>query len=91
MGNHWNHLTELVLTSTHNLCFEQKYENIRNVDLKIFLFLVVKFSIYLNRSVFVMYSSLGVHAALYEIQGTGSFVLSCLQYFIKMFCNHFCF
>ena len=33
----------------HNLCFEQKYENI-----KTFQFFVVKFSIYLNRCVFVM-------------------------------------
>ena len=37
--------------STHNLCFEQKY---RNFYLKTFQFLVVKFSIYLNRHVFVM-------------------------------------
>ena len=25
-GTHWNRLIEAVLTSTHNLCFEQKYE-----------------------------------------------------------------
>ena len=43
-----------VLTSTHNLCFEQKYEKYQNFYLKIFIFLVVKFSIYLNRHVFVM-------------------------------------
>ena len=47
-------LGEAVLTSTHNLCFEQKYEKYQNFYLKIFLFLVVKFSIYLNRRVFVM-------------------------------------
>ena len=40
--------------STHNLCFEQKYENIRIFYLKICQFLGVKFSIYLNRHVFVM-------------------------------------
>ena len=40
--------------STHNLCFEQKYEKYQNFYLKIFFFLVVKFSIYLNRHVFVM-------------------------------------
>ena len=40
----------MVLTSTHNLCFEQKYENILS---KNFQFLVMKFSIYLNRRVFV--------------------------------------
>ena len=38
----------------HNLCFEQKYEKYQNFYLKIFIFLVVKFSIYLNRCVFVI-------------------------------------
>ena len=38
----------------HNLCFEQKYEQYQNFYLKTFSFLVVKFSIYLNRRVFVM-------------------------------------
>ena len=42
------YIGEAVLTSTHNLCFEQKYEK------KISEFLVVKLSIYLNRRVFVM-------------------------------------
>ena len=45
---------EAVLTSTHNLCFEQKYEKYQNFYLKTFSFLVVKFSIYLNRRVFIM-------------------------------------
>ena len=36
------------------MCFEQKYEKYQNFYLKIFLFLVVKFSINLNRHVFVM-------------------------------------
>ena len=40
--------------STHNLCFEQNMKNIRVFYLKIFHFLEVKFSIYLNRHVFVM-------------------------------------
>ena len=40
--------------STHNLCFEQKYENIRVFLSENFQFLVVKLSIYLNRYVFVM-------------------------------------
>ena len=40
--------------STHSLCFEQEYEKYLFFCLKIFLFLVVKFSIYLNRHVFVM-------------------------------------
>ena len=34
--------------------FEQKYEKYQNFCLKIFIILVVKFSIYLNRRVFVM-------------------------------------
>ena len=58
MGTRYNRLAEAVLTSTHNLCFEQKYEK-KNL---IFLsenvqFLEVKFSIYLNRHVFVMNGS----------------------------------
>ena len=40
--------------STHNLCFAQKYEKYQNFHLKNFQLLVVKFSIYLNRCVFVM-------------------------------------
>ena len=41
--------------STHNLCFEQKYEKISDFFYpKTCCFLVVKFSIYLNRRVFVM-------------------------------------
>ena len=48
------------LTSTHNLCFEQKFEKkYKNFYLKIFIFLVVKFSVYLNRLVFVMKCLLG--------------------------------
>ena len=54
MGTHQNCLSEAVLMSTHNLCFEQKYEKYQNFYLKIFLFLAVKFPIYLNRHVFIM-------------------------------------
>ena len=43
-----------VLTSSHNLCFEQKYEKYTIFLSENFPFLVGKFSIYLNRSVFVM-------------------------------------
>ena len=43
--------------STHNLCFEQKYEKYENFLSDKFQFLVVKFSVYLNRRVFVMYST----------------------------------
>ena len=45
---------EAVLTSTHNLCFEQKYEKYQNFSSENFHFLVVKFSVYLNRRVSVM-------------------------------------
>ena len=47
-------LGEAVLTSTHNLCFEQKYEKYQSFSSENFQFLEVKFSIYLNRRVFVM-------------------------------------
>ena len=49
---------EAVLTSTHNLCFEQKYEKYQNFLSENFHFLVIKFSVYLNRHVFVMDCSL---------------------------------
>ena len=42
--------------STHNLCFEQKYEKYQIFLSENFHFLVVKFSVYLNRLVFVMKS-----------------------------------
>ena len=46
----------MMLTSTHNLCFEQKCEKYQNFYLKIFIFFGGKiFSIrYLNRPVLVM-------------------------------------
>ena len=45
---------EAVLTSTHNLCFKQKYEKYHNFLSENFQFLEVKVSRYLNRRVFVM-------------------------------------
>ena len=54
MGTRYNRLDEAVLTSTHNLYFEHKYENYQNFLSEKFHFLVVKFSVYLNRHVFVM-------------------------------------
>ena len=47
--------TEAVLTSTHNLCFEQKHEKYQNFLSTNYHFLMVKFSVYLNRRVFVMH------------------------------------
>ena len=57
MGPRKNRLGEAVLTSTHNLCFEQKYENISEFLSENFHFLVVNSSIYLNRLVSVMANS----------------------------------
>ena len=44
--------------STHNLCLEQKYEKISEFLSENFQILVVKFSIYLNRCVFVMQTAI---------------------------------
>ena len=41
--------------SAHNLCFEKKYEKYQRFLSENFKFLEKKFSIYLNRRVFVMY------------------------------------
>ena len=49
-----NRLAEAVLTSTHNLCFEQKFEKYQSFLSENFQFLEMKFSVYLNRRVFVM-------------------------------------
>ena len=48
-------LAKAVLTSTHNLCFEQKYEKYQSPFLSenFNFFFVVKCSVYLNRHVFV--------------------------------------
>ena len=43
--------------STHNLCFEQTYEKYQNFLSENFYYLVVKFSVYLNRRVFVIYQN----------------------------------
>ena len=42
--------------STRNLCFEEKYEKYQDFLSENFHFLVVKFSVHLNRHVFVMIS-----------------------------------
>ena len=41
--------------STHNLCYEQKYENNQRFLSENFQFLKVKFSTYLHRHVFVLW------------------------------------
>ena len=50
-------LIEAVLTGIHNLCFEQKFEKYQNFLVENFYFLVVTFSVYLKRHVFVMKGS----------------------------------
>ena len=54
MGTRSNRLGEAVLTSTHNIYFEQKYEKYQYFLSANFQFLVVKFSIYFDKRVFVM-------------------------------------
>ena len=43
-----------LISAIKHLCFEQKYEKYQNFLSDLFHFLVVKFSLYLNRHVFVM-------------------------------------
>ena len=54
MGTRLNRLSEAVLTSTHNLCFEQKYEKYQKILSENFHFFGGKISMYLNRHVFIM-------------------------------------
>ena len=50
--------------STHNLCFEQKHKKYQNFLSEIFIFLVIKFAVYLNRYVFVMVCTFGITMAV---------------------------
>ena len=50
-------LVRTASTSTHNLCFGQKYEKYQNFLSENDQFLEVKFSIHLNRRVFLMASA----------------------------------
>ena len=58
MGTRLNRLIEAVLTCTHNICFEQKYENSKKNQLKIVIFTAVKNRCILHGRVFVMYRPL---------------------------------
>ena len=56
MGTRLNRLGEAVLTSTHNLCFEQKYEkDKKKLSENFHFFFGGNISMYLNRHVFIMY------------------------------------
>ena len=57
MGTRWNRLDEAVLTDARSLCFRRRYEKYQKFYLKNCHFLVVEFSVYLNRRVFVMICS----------------------------------
>ena len=46
--------TEAVLTCTHNIPFEQKYENSKKIQLKFVIFTAVKNRCILHACVFVM-------------------------------------
>ena len=56
MGARQNRLIEAVLTSTHNICFEQKYENTQNDSTEIIIFEAVKNRCILHGRVLVMVS-----------------------------------
>ena len=60
---------EAVLTSTHNLCYEEKYEKYQSFLSENFQFWEVKFSIYLNRRVFVMMRPANILTKLREYAG----------------------
>ena len=61
MGTRWNRLTEAVLTSTTIYVLSRNMKNIRVFLSENFQFLEVKFSIYLNRLVFVMQPFMKLH------------------------------
>ena len=86
--------TEAVLTSTHSLYFEQKSKN-QNFYLKIFVLLVVKFSVYLNRLVFVMicFSSLWYRRAVFGDYSSSwtTFILFVITSFEKTDLDALCF
>ena len=60
--------------STHNLCFEQKYEKYQSFSSENFQFLGVKFYIYLNRHIFVMNIHEDAKIQLHRYAGCSAFV-----------------
>ena len=78
-----------VKTLFRNLCFEQKYEKYQSLLSENFQFLDVKFSIYLNRCVFVMSFRRGavlccVHVILWRLC-SAIYVLSRNMRYIRVF------
>ena len=68
MGTHLNRLVEAVLTSTYIYVLNRNKKNIRIFLSENFPFLVVKFSIYLNRRVFVIVSLLSVRTSIPSVR-----------------------
>ena len=70
-------------------------KNIRIVHLKFFIFLVVKFSVYLNRRVFVMWNSIGIkgeevlHKYVLSATVTVVFLLTFPMLFLCCSCSFF--
>ena len=62
-------VAEAVLTSTHNLYFEQKYEKYHFFLSENFQFLEMKVSVYLNRRVFGMNKRTQIHFKLSTLKG----------------------
>ena len=73
----------MVLTSTHDLCFEQKYEKYQNfLSKKIPFFLVVQFSIYLNWHVFVMFIQRHTSAGMSQLR---SLLIAQLTFYLNLY------
>ena len=64
MGTRENRLAEAVLTSTYNLYFDEKYDKYQSFLSVNFQLLEVKFSLNLNRRVFVMF---GQDCAVFDL------------------------
>ena len=80
----------MVLTGTHNLCFGQKYEKYQSILFENFQFLEVKFSIYLNRRVFVMkFKQVSIYKKIVDTNETvllrDCLALPCFQFFCFCF------
>ena len=91
MGTRLNHLAEAVLTSTNNLRFEQKYEKYQSILSENFPFLEVKFSVYLDRRVFVMRCRVMAVSTLLAIYLRQIFNYVLLYFFLILILTSLCF
>ena len=76
------HYFEAVLTSTLHLCFEQKFEKYQIILSENFHFLVVKFSIYLNRHVFIRESTLNERSCFQSYDNNCTSYCVSIEYYI---------